>query len=54
MGAFKENWEKVKELEKNVLKQAVIGWAKIKQVPYQKNLIRLTRAVDIRKCQIVV
>lgn len=54
MGVFQENWEKVKELEKNVLKQAVFGSAKIKQVPYKKNLTRLTRAVEIRKCQIVV
>lgn len=27
---FREIWEKVKELEKNVLKQAVIGSARIK------------------------
>lgn len=36
MGVYQENWEKVKELEKNVLKQAVIGSARIKWVLYKK------------------
>lgn len=30
MGVFQENWEKVKELEKNVLKQGAIGSSRIK------------------------